>query len=142
MFGAVTTRKGGPVQQMPCENGLYCVQTRDGDEKCSTCDQHKLTWYTDSVDKYCKPFNDGWTPEAKSDHKRFVHSANNLFVHLRPAMNRRAITRRPARGLSAGFSRRRKGSPTMNGRAKESSQSVLQCHNVVWSDLVKNTRKH
>jgi hypothetical protein len=50
-------------------------------------------------------------------------------------MNRRATPRCPAKGLSAGFSRRREGSPTIHGRAQAGSQRVRQCPNVVWFDL-------
>ncbi|HEV8716921.1 MAG TPA: ATP-binding cassette domain-containing protein [Candidatus Binatia bacterium] len=41
----------------------------------------------------------------------------------------------PSRGLTAGFSRRREGSPTIHGRAKGGIAQKVLCANVVCFDL-------
>jgi hypothetical protein len=55
--------------QLPCESGLYCVETRDGKKKCAACDQSKLNEYSRDVDNYCKAFGKGWTPESSDDYQ-------------------------------------------------------------------------
>jgi hypothetical protein len=39
--------------QMPCESGLYCIELKDGQKKCSSCDQSKQSDLTAEVDRYC-----------------------------------------------------------------------------------------
>ena len=38
---------------------------------------------------------------TKSDHKRFAHSTNNVFLHSRPAINRRAPWQHPLKGAES-----------------------------------------
>lgn len=71
-----------PCNQMPCENGLHCVEMRDGKKKCSTCDQSKLENYTKEVDNYCKTFGEGWTPEGSAEYKDALAADGRALVDV------------------------------------------------------------
>lgn len=69
-------------EQMACESGLYCVETRDNKKKCSTCDQNKLNGYSNAVDNYCKTFGEGWTPESSDEYKQALASDGRVLVDV------------------------------------------------------------
>lgn len=68
--------------QMACESGLYCVETRDNKKKCSTCDQSKLNSLSSAVDTSCKTFGEGWTPEASEEYKQAIASDGRVLVDV------------------------------------------------------------
>jgi hypothetical protein len=68
--------------QMACESGLYCVELKDGQKKCSTCDQIKLNRYSSEVDTSCKTFREGWTPETSEDYKQALASDGRVLVDV------------------------------------------------------------
>lgn len=68
--------------QLPCESGLYCVQTRDGKKKCAECDQSKLDSLTRSVDTYCKAFESGWTPGSSVEYAAAVADDGRVLVDV------------------------------------------------------------
>lgn len=48
-----------------CGSGLYCVKTRDGSQKCASCNQSKLNDLTDKVENACKTFDNGYTEKGR-----------------------------------------------------------------------------
>jgi hypothetical protein len=68
--------------QMPCESGLYCVETRDGEKKCATCDQSKLDGLSRDVDANCKAFREGWTPAASEDYQEALAQDGRAMVDV------------------------------------------------------------
>lgn len=68
--------------QMACESGLYCVETRDNKKKCATCEQSKLATLSTAVDTSCKTFGEGWTPEASEEYKQGLASDGRVLVDV------------------------------------------------------------
>jgi hypothetical protein len=68
--------------QMACESGLYCVETRDNKKKCATCDQSKLNSLSSAVDTSCKTFGEGWTPEASEQYQQALASDGRVLVDV------------------------------------------------------------
>src|SRR5690348_7781254 len=66
--------------QMACESGLYCVETRDNKKKCAACDQSKLNSLSRTVDTSCKTFGEGWTPEASEQYQQALASDGRVLV--------------------------------------------------------------
>lgn len=67
---------------VPCESGLYCVETRDGKKKCATCDQSKLNDMTRDVDNYCKAFGEGWTPGSSQEYQDALAADGRVLVDV------------------------------------------------------------
>lgn len=69
---------------MPCENGLFCVETKDREniEKCSACDRSELDSFARSIDDYCKGYGAGWTPESSSEYKNVLADDGRVLVDI------------------------------------------------------------
>ena len=79
----LTQKKVNEVcDQLPCESGLYCIQTRDGKKKCAECDQSKLDSLTGSVDTYCKGFEKGWTPGSSEEYQAALADDGRVLVDV------------------------------------------------------------
>jgi len=72
--------------QIGCEPGLFCVQTRDGKKKCATCDQSKLDSLTSNVDNSCKAFDKGWTPASSDQYQAALGDDGRVLVDVFDAM--------------------------------------------------------
>lgn len=68
--------------QLPCESGLYCIDTRDGKKKCAQCDQSKLDSLTRDVDTYCKAFDKGWTPGSSDEYQAALADDGRVLVDV------------------------------------------------------------
>ncbi len=68
--------------QLPCESGLHCVETRDGKKKCAECDQSKLNSLTGDVDTYCKAFEKGWTPASSEEYQAVLADDGRVLVDV------------------------------------------------------------
>jgi hypothetical protein len=66
----------------PCEEGLFCVETKDGKKKCATCDQSRLETMTGDVDNYCKAFGQGWTPSSSQDYQDALAADGRVLVDV------------------------------------------------------------
>lgn len=64
---AQLTKVNQSCKQTPCEQGLYCITLKNGDQKCAACDQSTSDDLTRKVDDACKGFEEGWTPGASKD---------------------------------------------------------------------------
>jgi hypothetical protein len=89
LSGTATDLPGQPLKrvnevcdQLPCESGLYCVQTKEGPKKCSTCDQSKLNSLTGNVDTYCKSFGEGWTPASSAEYQAALADDGRVLVDV------------------------------------------------------------
>lgn len=78
----VQKRVNETCDQLPCESGLYCVQTRDGKKKCAQCDQSKLDNLTASVDTYCKGFEKGWTPGSSVEYAAALAEDGRVLIDV------------------------------------------------------------
>ena len=107
MFGVLATpasadtpspgKVNDSCSQMTCESGLFCVETRDGKKKCSSCDQSKLGSYTNAVEDSCKGFGSGWTPESSADYQAALASDKRVLVDVFDTMLASAKKCRDAR---------------------------------------------
>jgi hypothetical protein len=64
----------------PCEEGLHCVDTKEG-QKCSTCDQSRLDELSTEKSNACKAFGEGSYPKTSPDFQ------NSLVVDGRVAVD-------------------------------------------------------
>jgi hypothetical protein len=88
--------------QVPCESGLYCVQTKDGKKKCAACDQSKLNSLTGNVDSYCKTFGEGWTPASSAEYQAALADDGRVLVDVLDTMLESAKRCREAREYREG----------------------------------------
>lgn len=66
----------------PCESGLFCVEIKNGQHKCATCDQSTLNSLTGEVDNACKSFGSGWTPESSQDYQDVLAPDGRVLVDV------------------------------------------------------------
>ena len=91
------TRVNESCKQVPCEERLYCVTLKNGDQKCATCDQSTLNDLTGKVDDACKSFDAGWTPENSSDYQEALASDGRVMVDVYDQMLEKAKKCKEAR---------------------------------------------
>ena len=78
----IQKRVNESCDQLPCESGLYCVQTRDGKKKCAECDQSKLDNLTANVETYCKEFENGWTPGSSTEYAAALAEDGRVLIDV------------------------------------------------------------
>ena len=66
----------------PCESGLYCVEIKDGKKKCAACDQSTLNDLSGEVEKCCKTFGKGWTPESSQEYQNVLAADGRVLVDV------------------------------------------------------------
>lgn len=94
---AQLTRVNESCKQMPCEERLYCLTLKNGDQKCATCDQSTLNDLTGKVDDACKAFDVAWTPENSSDYKEALAVDGRVMVDVYDVMLEKAKRCKEAR---------------------------------------------
>ena len=92
-----TPRVNESCKQMPCEERLYCVTLKNGDQKCATCEQSTLNDLTAKVEDACKSFDAGWTPDNSSDYKEALAADGRVMVDVYDVMLEKAKKCKEAR---------------------------------------------
>lgn len=94
---AQLTRVNESCKQMPCEERLYCLTLKNGDQKCATCDQSTLNDLTGKVDDACKSFDVAWTPENSSEFQEVLAVDGRVMVDVYDVMLEKAKRCKEAR---------------------------------------------
>jgi len=94
---AQLSRVNESCKQMPCEDRLYCVTLKNGDQKCATCDQSTLNDLTGKVEEACKTFGEGWTPEKSDDYNNALAADGRVMVDVYDTMLEKAKKCKEAR---------------------------------------------
>jgi|GEM_PF-2039467 len=79
---AQTQKVNEVCSAIPCESGLYCVETRDGKKKCAACEQSTLNDLTGKVEDCCKAFGKGWTPESSDEYQAALAADGRVLVDV------------------------------------------------------------
>ena len=98
IYNAVAQAKvNEPCNQLPCESGLYCIKLKNGDEKCSECDQSKSDGLTAKVDEFCKAFDGAWTPDKSPEYLEVLAEDDRVLVDVYDIMLEKAKKCKEAR---------------------------------------------